>query len=802
MTSQEIIQNKLQSRLKEALEHSLQRLDLSDCGLTEIPNEVFRLKGLVYLNLSSDSSSDEVFQNKIEVLPSELSELKDLKTLDVSNNRVVNVSTRIGKIKLKNIKLSNNLIEMFPFEVAKIDTLNELDITKNPLQNIPPEIALRGLNSINNFIKELEEKDYLYEVKLILVGEGRVGKTTIAKTLSIPDYDFNDELTTEGINVTKWEIPNSEFNISDLPYIRNSFTLNIWDFGGQEIYHSTHQFFLTKRSIYLLVTEPRKEDRHDDFYYWLNIIKILGDKSPVVIVMNKCDQPTKELPIAEYKNAFDNIVDYFKVSCKKEYSPTIEVLKNQIKQILKDKKLLPHIGTPLPKKWVDVRIEIDKLQQQGKDFISSKEYLNICKRYFIFDSSAQFLCEFLHDLGVILHFKDDLILKDLVILNNEWVTKGVYKILDNNTIHDNHGIFTVKDIENIWTEPQYKDKRKELISLMKNTKFELIFEISEGKYLAPQLLPVDEIPYEWRSEKNNLLFEFRYKFMPKGILTRTIVKRNADIYKNTYWRYGVLLDYEDTRAIVRERYLENKVIIKLEGDHKKELLSIIRKSIQEIHNEYNNIEVDEMIPCNCLECKLSNDPHFYKYSTLRRYILREKQEISCEKSTLNVSIKNIFSDTMSDFSEIKNLNPMGNTININIENTNTNKNEMSSEINVSFSVEMQLSINGLLTEIEALKDEISLECNEEEKGILEDEFRKIKPTIKNLEEAKNKSEIDKIKLSKVKILLEKMNDGTSKIGQILKKVDSGISLLKNLAKYYNTIADFTGLPQVPKILLK
>jgi internalin A len=266
LTAQEVIESKLEKRLKEALEYNLQRLDLSDCGLNEIPEQVFNLKGLVFLNLSSDPNSDEVFRNKIEVLPSRLTELKNLKTLDVSNNNIISISPKLGLIKLKTINLSNNQIEMIPFEIAKIGTLKTLDITKNPLQNIPPEIALRGLGPILNFIKELEEQDYLYEVKLILVGEGRVGKTTIAKTLSLPDYSIQDELTTEGINVTKWNIPKNEFKISDFPYIRDSFTLNIWDFGGQEIYHSTHQFFLTKRSIYLLVTEPRKEDRHDDFY--------------------------------------------------------------------------------------------------------------------------------------------------------------------------------------------------------------------------------------------------------------------------------------------------------------------------------------------------------------------------------------------------------------------------------------------------------------------------------------------------------------------------------------------------------
>lgn len=34
--------------------------------------------------------------------------------------------------------------------------------------------------------------------------------------------------------------------------------VHFWDFGGQEIMHTTHQFFLSKRSLYLLILDARK----------------------------------------------------------------------------------------------------------------------------------------------------------------------------------------------------------------------------------------------------------------------------------------------------------------------------------------------------------------------------------------------------------------------------------------------------------------------------------------------------------------------------------------------------------------
>jgi GTPase SAR1 family protein len=65
------------------------------------------------------------------------------------------------------------------------------------------------------------------------------------------------------------------------------FRVNIWDFGGQAIYHNSHQYFLTKRSLYLLVADSRKEHPHLD--YWLNTIEELSDNSPLLIIKNELE---------------------------------------------------------------------------------------------------------------------------------------------------------------------------------------------------------------------------------------------------------------------------------------------------------------------------------------------------------------------------------------------------------------------------------------------------------------------------------------------------------------------------------
>jgi len=655
-------QEKSFQKIRKAIENQEQRLNLTDAALDYFPAAIFQLEDLVYLDLSTSQYCDEHYKNNITEIPPGIKNLKKLKTFKINNNKLEILPPELCKIySLKTIEFEKNKIKQFPTEFLRINGLSEIKCANNRFENIPPEIASKSLDTIKNFFKELEVTDYLYEVKLLLVGEGRVGKTCLSKALRDPEYShLIDEQSTEGINVQKLVIPKNEFGT----FILKDFILNIWDFGGQEIYHATHQFFLTKRSLYLLVTESRKEDRHDDFYYWLNIIKLLGDKSPVIIVMNKCDQPTKELPIKEYQETFDNYITYQKVSCCPDKKSTIETLKDEIKTIITNNSLLPHIGTALPKKWVDVRMELDNFKNEGKEYISLDEYLAICQKYDMDQERALYLSEYFHDLGVILHFQKEMELRDMIVLNNEWVTKGVYKILDNQKIIDNHGRFNNDDLLNIWSDNTYKQKTKELISLMKNQKFELCFELGNWEYLAPQLLPVDEIDYEWRTKDNNLQFEFYYKFMPKGILPRTIVKRNKDIYKNTYWRYGVLLHYDNTRAIIREKYLENKITITLEGDHKKEFLSIIRKTIKEIHSDFNNLEVSEMIPCNCDECKNSAKPDFQLFSYLRKLLQKGIATVRCHCSLEDVSVNSLIDDVII-CDEVKNEPRSSTTVNIN-----------------------------------------------------------------------------------------------------------------------------------------
>ena len=122
---------------------------------------------------------------------------------------------------------------------------------KEPMDaNIPKEIEERGDDAIREWIAATtcSVSQPLNEVKLLLLGDGCVGKTSLVRRLSENTYRPDSSMT-QGIEVSMLcsEIAGQPFN------------LNIWDFGGQEIRHTTHQLCLSRRSIYVVFLSARGE---------------------------------------------------------------------------------------------------------------------------------------------------------------------------------------------------------------------------------------------------------------------------------------------------------------------------------------------------------------------------------------------------------------------------------------------------------------------------------------------------------------------------------------------------------------
>jgi internalin A len=273
MTAQEVLE-----LIQRAKDERARELDLSNKNLTEIPPEIPQLTSLQYLGLSN---------NQISEIPEALAQLTSLQRLYLDNNQIREIPEALAQLtSLQHLFLYNNQIREIPEALAHLVNLKGLVLQNNPITNVPPEIiCYDNPQAIFSYLKDKGKKRPLNELKVLLVGEGDVGKTSLLKRLRHNTFN-SEEPKTPGINIEKWQLPQK-------PDIR----LNLWDFGGQKVMQTTHQFFLTKRSLYLLVLDNRKNEQQNRLEYWLKLIETYGGNSPVIIVGNCADENPPQVKI-------------------------------------------------------------------------------------------------------------------------------------------------------------------------------------------------------------------------------------------------------------------------------------------------------------------------------------------------------------------------------------------------------------------------------------------------------------------------------------------------------------------------
>ena len=240
-----------------------------------------------------------------------------------------------------------------------------------------------------------------------------------------------------------------------------------------------------------------------------------------------------------------------------------------------------------------------------EDFITYNRYLNICHENKIPEEQNQEqLIDLLHRLGLVLNFRDHPILKDTNVLKPNWVTEGIYALLSDEDLKTKtKGIFTPADLIRILDPERYPTKRHSyLIELMKE--FELGFALNchPPQFLIAGLLPKDQ-PDKTELQGETLEFQYHYKVLPESIISRFIVNEHDRIHNQTYWRSGVMLQYQENNEIyniarIKSDPEDKKIFIAISGrkETRRLFLGILRDTFKRIHNTLPNLEITEWVP--------------------------------------------------------------------------------------------------------------------------------------------------------------------------------------------------------------
>ncbi len=438
----------------------------------------------------------------------------------------------------------------------------------------PPEILRQGGRALRAYFRSLESTTKpVNEVKLLLVGDGAAGKTSLVKKLTGLDFDEH-ETQTHGINITTSFISIGEQRVR----------VNFWDFGGQEIMHATHQFFLSKRSAYILVIDGRKDEKTE---YWLKHVATFGGTSPVIVVLNKIDQNAGfDVNRRFLVEKYPNIIGFYRVSCRD--GSGIADLHQALAATVARVELT---RTSWATSWFDVK---QRLEQMAENYISYSKFMRICGTAGIDDHEVQeTLVDFLHDLGVVLRFKD-LPLRETSVINPRWVTDGVYRIINAEQVSNNGGVLsllTLADILDADTHPP--EQHNFLIELMK--KFELCYALTPDAVLLPGLLPIEEP--QLAAADSTVRFNIEYDFLPRSVIARFIVRMHTEIESSLCWRTGVVLYNAElaARAVVRVDEAERRVELAVSGERRREYLGIVLHALREINKSFEQLRFTELV---------------------------------------------------------------------------------------------------------------------------------------------------------------------------------------------------------------
>ncbi|MFN6470366.1 MAG: COR domain-containing protein, partial [Nostoc sp. SerVER01] len=592
--------------------------------LSSLPPEICQLSNLTRLDL---------YNNQLSSLPPEICQLSSLTELDLDNNQLSSLLPEICQLSsLTTLYLNNNQLSSLPPEISQLSSLTELFLHKNPLTSPPPEIIEQGIQAIFSYLRErLEGSQRQWVSKLLVVGEGGVGKTSLLRALRGEEFD-TQESTTHGIEI-------KSLDLSHPSKAGTTMHLKTWDFGGQEIYHATHQFFLTNRSLFLLAWNARLGFEQGKLYYWLDTIKALAPESPILLVATHIDERDADLPLKELRDKYPQIIEHYKISSK--ISLGIEELRQAIAEAAAK---LPLMGEIWPSTWLNAA---NAIRSEANKCITPQQLWDIMAESQVADISKEVLARWLHELGEILYFQDNEELNDTVILKPQWVTEYISKVLESKDVSDRFGIFTRQEMDRLWRDLE-RSMRDHFLRLME--RFDLSYRTLENRdiSLVVECLPLDAPNYEqkWQQIKQTdnckeISMKFQLDTIPAGIPTWFIARQHR-FTTGIHWRNGVLFaDSEQkhlalVQAFSRDRYLQ----LTVRGAYPQNFFALLKDGIELTLARFPGLEIQRFIPCpghdgeKCI--------HLFNYANLEKAISKKTiPEMQCQESFEFVSVSTL-----------------------------------------------------------------------------------------------------------------------------------------------------------------
>ncbi len=599
----------------------LQHLDLYQTGVTDLA-PLARLQGLQYLDLSGAKMA--------EISP--LEELQELVTLNLSETSVTDLSPLEALQKLKWLfMMGANVPDLAPLASLQSLTLLNLSgcqpaVPTQPLQaftalpnldflvvdnaiGVPREVLSHSssdtcLERLRTYLTELELAEAENEVKVILLGNGRVGKTQLCRRFRSQPFDETGP-STHGVQLWREELKIQTRGEE------KTFQVNWWDFGGQDIYHGTHALFLRSRAVFLILWTPTLENRDEypengitlrnqPLVYWLDYVRTLaGEDSPVIVVQSQCDHFADKRPAPRQPEGFE-FFETCSYSAKEDLGrETLEgQLRDAMRYLLERNGALKigHGRAEVRRRLYAWRSEDQerKAEERRHRTLTLAEFRALCDEVGSIVSWKHAL-DYFHHTGVV--FYQPILFSNCIVLDQDWALEAVYTVFHRSQtmpwLRDS-GRFTREDLASTIWQKHSREEQALFLGLMQSCG--VCFSCgrtSEGetRYAAPDLLPKFEtiqLP-AWQDLPSMPTLRMEYSFFHPAVIRGLMseIGWQAGTFAE-YWKYGLwlkdgqrdtqlLVQFEDTST--NEAPGAGALELKAQGREPLGLLREIRKAI-------------------------------------------------------------------------------------------------------------------------------------------------------------------------------------------------------------------------------
>ena len=520
----------------------LQQLSLSECSQLKDVSGLSSLTGLQQLDLSECSQLKDV---------SGLSSLTGLQQLNVRDSVALPVGIRDLPLTWWPAleTLYANRLGGAPVEIG-----SENDYSDNCL----PRIKAWHRDLADGVASNAD-------LKLFVLGNGRVGKTQICRRLKGEGFDASIP-STHGISLGQTRLIEGDTE-ADPP--EQAVDLRFWDFGGQDVYLGTHALFLDDRAVYVIAWTPSHENtdefeengvpmRNRPLRYWLEYVRSLaGPNAPVIVVQTQCDRErdVSSAPPIPADHGFERLRV---ADCSAKRGDGMARLMLELKSAARY-QLERYGEVQLPANWVAVGDDLRRMRdEQGIRTLPRDEFERLCAEQHQ-TAVPGVVLEYLHRSGQV--FWKQGVFGDQVVLDQAWALDGMYAVLHRDSalplIRQQHGRFTPQLLALLVWQNRTEEERKLFLSMME--KCQTCFKIAEDMHVAPALLPLEDavagqIAGLWQGAEAKAEVKLNYAFLHEGVLRALLcgIGSRAGV-QAVYWRYGVCFYDQQAAGVVRIR---------------------------------------------------------------------------------------------------------------------------------------------------------------------------------------------------------------------------------------------------------